>query len=61
MSYGVFERKVRTRFGKDVLNIYHENGKHIARLSGDIRIIGNSIARSVSVMWGSGHSAIAAL
>ena len=61
MSYGAFERKVRAKFGKDVLTVQHEDGKHIARLSGDIRIIGNSVAVSVCVKWGNDHSAIATI
>ena len=57
MAYNVFEQKVRKKFGKDVLRVYHEDGRHIAKLMGGIRIIGNNLAHSVSVIWGSGHTA----
>jgi len=58
MSYKTFENRVRAKFGEDVVNVSHEDGKHIARLSGDIRIIGNGASTSVCVKWGSGHSAM---
>ena len=61
MSYNTFEQKIRSRFGRDVLSVYHENGKHIAKLVGDIRIIGNSLASSITVKWGDGHIARASL
>ncbi len=61
MSYPSFEHRIRSQFGKSVLNVYHEDGKHIAKLAGGIRIVGNNIARSVYVTWGSGHSAITAI
>jgi hypothetical protein len=61
MSYQAFERKIRARFGGNVIDVCREEGKYIARLSGGIRVFGNSIAHSVTVKWGSGHSAIAAL
>lgn len=63
MSYEVFKQKVldyarplglRVRFN-------HTNGRHYANLSDGITIVGNTNALSVSVRWGSGHTATAVL
>ena len=61
MSYADFSKRIKSRFGKDVLSITHTDGRHIARLSDGVTIIGNAVASSVLVRWGSGHSAIAAI
>ena len=59
MSYEVFKQKVldyarplglRVRFN-------HTNGRHYANFSDGMVIVGNSVALSVSVRWGSGHTA----
>lgn len=39
----------------------HEDGKHIARFSNGVKIVGNALSRSVMVFWGSGHKARATL
>ena len=57
MAYKVFEQKIRERFGSDVLRVYRQDGKHIATLSGGIKIVGNRFAVSVAVLWGNGHTA----
>ena len=61
MLYHEFEKRIRARFNLDVLSVNHRDGKHIANLMGGIRIIGNAVAPSIIVKWGSGHSAITTL
>lgn len=39
----------------------HEDGLHIARVSDGTVITGNAISGRISVQWGSGHSATAAI
>lgn len=57
MPYQEFTNRILNRFGGEVREIFHEDGKHIAVLAGDIRITGNTYAPSVMVSWGSGHTA----
>ena len=37
----------------------HRDGRHIARCSDGVMIIGNSVCDRVLVKWGSGHTAYA--
>lgn len=61
MSYHEFYNKVHKRFKGDIIRIFHEDGKHIAKLVGGVCLVGNPGTPSVCVKWGSGHSAIATL
>lgn len=67
MSYEVFKRRVnalidrtgggiRVRFSTDP-----EKGRHYANCSDGTTIIGNERCKQVTVRWGSGHQAIAAI
>ena len=63
MSYDVFKERVRgltNRSGSKVI-FSHEDGKHIARCSDGVTIIGNVLCPRVLVKWGSGHSAYATI
>lgn len=63
MSYNVFQQKVRgfaEKSGSSV-SFRHENGKHIARCSNGVTIIGNISCLQVWVKWGSGHTALASI
>lgn len=63
MSFDVFQQKVRglvKRTGSTV-RFFNENGKHIARCSDGVTIIGNASCRQVMVKWGSGHKALATI
>lgn len=63
MSYDVFCERVTdivNRSGSKV-RFSRENGKHIARCSDGVTIIGNSECPRVLVKWGSGHSALTAI
>ena len=58
MSYDVFKERVRglvNRSGSKV-SFHHEDGKHIARCSDGVTIIGNVLCPRVLVKWGSGHT-----
>ena len=65
MSFESFCEKVTAVFGTsgDMGNVRfrREDGKHIARFSNGVRVVGNSISLSVMVFWGSGHAARATL
>lgn len=65
MSFESFCEKVVTVFGAsgDQGNVQfrREDGKHIARFSNGVKIVGNALSRSVMVFWGSGHKARATL
>ena len=61
MSYDVFKERVKgivKRSGSKV-SFSHENGKHIARCSDGVTIVGNKYCPNVLVKWGSGHTAYA--
>lgn len=61
MSYDVFKERVKglvNRSGSAV-RFSHEDGRHIARCSDGVTIIGNVSCPRVLVKWGSGHSAYA--
>ncbi len=63
MPFNVFQKKVRglaKRTGSRV-SFLHENGKHIARCSDGVTIIGNTSCQQVMVKWGSGHKALATI
>lgn len=63
MSYEVFCRRVSAivkRTGAKA-RFFSEDGKHIARCTDGVTIIGNSECPSVLVKWGSGHTALAAI
>lgn len=63
MSYEVFCRRVSAivkRTGAKA-RFSREDGKHIARCTDGVTIIGNSECRNVLVKWGSGHTAFAAI
>lgn len=61
MSYSDFTSRIYEKFGGDVCEVFHEDGKHTAILAGDIRITGNTYSPSVMVSWGSGHTAKATI
>lgn len=65
MSYEVFQSRVNGLIEKAgggiSVRFFQENGKHYAKCSDGTTIIGNSIAPSVKIMWGSGHVANAAI
>lgn len=53
MSYDVFKERVRglvNRSGSKV-SFHHEDGKHIARCSDGVTIIGNVLCPRVLVKW----------
>lgn len=59
MSYDVFKERVKglvNNAGSSV-SFSHEDGRHIARCSDGVTIIGNTVCPRVLVQWGSGHSA----
>jgi hypothetical protein len=63
MSYDVFKERVRglvNRSGSKV-SFHHEDGRHIARCSDGVTIIGNVLCPRVLVKWGSGHTAYATI
>lgn len=60
MSYDVFCRRVADivkRTGSKV-RFSREDGKHIAKCSDGVTIIGNAESPKVFVRWGSGHTAL---
>lgn len=63
MPFDVFCERVNElakRTGNTVC-FANEDGKHIARCSDGVTIVGNAISRTVSVMWGSNHRADAVI
>ena len=63
MSYDVFKERVKglaKRSGSKV-SFSHEDGKHIARCSDGVTIVGNKFCPNVLVKWGSGHTAHATI
>lgn len=63
MSYDVFKKRVRglAKRSGSCVSFHHEDGKHIARCSDGVTIIGSSACPRVLVKWGSGHSAYATI
>lgn len=63
MSYAVFQEKVSGLVKKSgsKVRFSHEDGRHIARCSDGVVIIGNILCPNVLVKWGSGHSAYAVI
>jgi hypothetical protein len=65
MSFESFCERVITVFGVSGepcdVSFRREDGKHIARFSNGVKIVGNALSRSVMVFWGSGHAARATL
>ncbi len=63
VPYDVFCKRI-TDIAKQAgerVRFFKEDGKHIARCSGGITIIGNSDCPNVLVKWGSGHTASAVI
>lgn len=65
MSFEVFRNRVNAlieRSGGNLMVAFSsEGGKHTARISDGTTIIGNLTSHKVSVRWGSGHTAQAAI
>lgn len=67
MSYEVFRRKVNAlilRIDGGIIAVFSHNsddGRHIAVCSDGTIITGNDISVKVTVSWGNGHTAIAAI
>lgn len=66
MSFESFQNRVnriidRMSGEKPTVNFRHDNGRHYANFSDGTTIIGNTIAKSVTVRWGSGHTANATI
>lgn len=61
MSYDVFKERVKGLVNRSGSAVWfsHEDGRHIARCSDGVTIIGNVSCPRVLVKWGSGHSAYA--
>ena len=55
------KRMVKRADCKVDVKFCHEDGKHIARFSDGMSIIGNTLSKRVFVKWGSGHTAMAVL
>jgi hypothetical protein len=58
MTFETFSRNIRSKFGADVRNLSNKDGKYIAKLSGNIRIIGNGVSPLLNVRWGNCHSSV---
>ena len=63
MSYDVFCKRVAdiVRQTGARVRFFNEDGKHIARCSDGVTIVGNSSCPNVLVKWGSGHTASAVI
>ena len=61
MSYDVFCKRVNdvVKRAGSAVEIYRKDGKHIARCSDGVTIIGSSECARVFIKWGSGHTAYA--
>ncbi len=59
MAYEVFCKRVGhlVKSAGCKASFSHEDGRHIARCSNGVTIIGNTIAHRVFVQWGCGHTA----
>ena len=61
MPYQTFCKRVSAlvnRTGASV-KFAHKDGRHIARCSDGVTIVGNAVCDRVLVKWGSGHTAYA--
>lgn len=63
MSYDVFKERVKrlVKRSDSKVSFSHEDGKHIARCSDGVTIVGNAYCSNVLVRWGSGHTAYATI
>lgn len=65
MAYDVFCDRIRDIVRKSreisIVGFRHEDGKHIAVCTSGIIITGNGFSNKVTVRWGSGHMATAAI
>lgn len=63
MTYEVFKKRVSALIAKAgaKARFHHDNGRHVARCSDGVTIIGNLISSKVWIEWGSGHTACAAI
>ena len=63
MSFDVFKAKVLAMVRPLGLKVSfkHDNGRHYANISDGTVIVGNTVALSVQVRWGSGHTARATI
>lgn len=63
MSYDVFCERVAdiVKHTGSKVRFSREDGKHIAKCSDGVTIIGNTESHRVFVRWGSGHSALATI
>lgn len=63
MSFDVFKAKVLAMVCPLGLkaSFKHDNGRHYANISDGTVIVGNTVALSVQVRWGSGHTARATI
>ena len=59
MSYEVFCKRVSdvVKLAGSRVRFFREDGKHIAKCSDGVIIVGNSECPKVLVKWGSGHTA----
>ena len=62
MSFYDFQERVYSLLervgGRVFADFSQEDGKHIARCSGGITMIGNAVSPKVTIKWGSGHTAV---
>jgi len=67
MSYEVFRRRINAliqKTGGGIVAVFSHNqdtGRHTAVCSDGTIITGNDISLKVTVKWGSGHTAVAAI
>lgn len=65
MSFESFCERVTTVFGLSgehgSVTFRRSDGKHIAKFSNGVKVVGNAVSRTVMVFWGSGHTATAVL
>lgn len=65
MSFDAFKTRVNALIARAggglAASFSTDEGKHVAKISDGTTIIGNSKCLKVSVRWGSGHTAIAAI
>lgn len=66
MSFEAFQNGVnrivaRMEGPKPTPKFRHDNGKHYANFPDGTTIIGNTVAKSVMIRWGSGHCAHATI
>lgn len=63
MSYEAFCTKINNiaKLSGSIASFSKEDGRHIARCSDGVTIVGNSECTNVLVKWGSGHTAHAVI